>query len=334
MAHCLVKTKQEPLNIYIMKKLLITLSVAIYSSFSFANAPLSVRNYSNAFIFNERGIEFAVFPDGQFDFNVLNRRGGVFGGNQIDVNVGFNGQGYVSFNAGYQYDHFIQYDDFGAIIQIQNVPVFYDYYGRVRQIGNVRIHYNHNGYVRQIGRLYIGYRPNLSFYYHGYINSRNRFYTQRPWHVYYRRPSVQTCVVYDLPYRRYYTPNRRHYTGPYRNNRRPAVYHGNTRSRRTTQTAYTNSANRNRNSSVRTTTTRSVSRVHPANSGAVRTTTRTRTTTQPSTPNRVQQRSNKHIKPRGNSVVQQKTRTVKRSAPQSNRQQQKKRSPSRLKRTQ
>ena len=334
MAHCLVKTKQEPLNIYIMKKLLITLSVAIYSSFSFANAPFSVRNYSNAFIFNERGIEFAVFPDGQFDFNVLNRRGGVFGGNQIDVNVGFNGQGYVSFNAGYQYDHFIQYDDFGAIIQIQNVPVFYDYYGRVRQIGNVRIHYNHNGYVRQIGGLYIGYRPNLSFYYHGYINSRNRFYTQRPWHVYYRRPSVQTCVVYDRPYRRYYTPNRRHYTGPYRNNRRPAVYHGNTRSRRTTQTAYTNSANRNRNSGVRTTTTRSVSSVNPANSGTVRTTTRTRTTTQRSTPNRVQQRSNKHIKPRGNSVVQQKTRTVKRSAPQSNRQQQKKRSPSRLKRTQ
>ena len=333
MAHCLVKTKQEPLNIYIMKKLLITLSVAIYSSFSFANAPFSVRNYSNAFIFNERGIEFAVFPDGQFDFNVLNRQGRVFGGNQIDVNVGFNGQGYVSFNAGYQYDHFIQYDDFGAIIQIQNVPVFYDYYGRVRQIGNVRIHYNHNGYVRQIGGLYIGYRPNLSFYYHGYINSRNRFYTQRPWHVYYRRPSVQTCVVYDRPYRRYYTPNRRHYTGPYRNNRRPAVYHGNTRSRRTTQTAYTNSANRNRNSSVRTTTTRSVSSVNPTNSGAVRTTTRTRTTTQRSTPNRVQQRSNKHIKPRGNSVVQQRTRTVERSAPQSNRQQQKKRSPSRLKRT-
>ena len=76
-----------------MKKLLITLSVAIYSIFSFASAPFSVRNYSNAFIFNERGIEFAVFPDGQFDFNILNRRGGVFSGNQIDVNVGFIGQG-------------------------------------------------------------------------------------------------------------------------------------------------------------------------------------------------------------------------------------------------
>ena len=236
-----------------MKKLLITLSVAIYSIFSFASAPFSVRNYSNAFIFNERGIEFAVFPDGQFDFNILNRRGGVFSGNQIDVNVGFNGQGYVSFNSGYQYDHFIQYDDFGAVIQIQNVAIFYDYFGRVRQIANVRINYNHNGYVRQIGGLYIGYRPNLSFYYHGYVNSRNRFYTQRPWHVYYRRPSVQTCVVYDRPYRWYYTPNRRQYTSPYRNNRRPAVYHGNTRNRRTTQTAYTNSANRKRGTTAKTT---------------------------------------------------------------------------------
>lgn len=299
-----------------MKKLLITLSVAIYSSFCFANAPFSVRNYSNAFIFNERGIEFAVFPDGQFDFNILNRQGRVFGGNQIDVNVGFNGQGHVSFNAGYQYDHFIQYDDFGAVIQIQNVAVFYDYYGRVRQIGNVRIRYNYNGYVRQIGGLYIRYRPNLSFYCHGYVNSRNRFYAQRPWHVYYRRPSVQTCVVYDRPYRRYYTPNRRHYTGPYRNNRRPAVYHGNTRNRRTTQTAYTNSANRSRKSAV--TTLRSVNRAKVQNNAPSHTTTRTRQTPQPIMTSKHPQYNRINSAENRRGVTQKNSRAVTRQATRNN----------------
>lgn len=315
-----------------MKKLLITLSVAIYSSFSFANAPFSVRNYSNAFIFNERGIEFAVFPDGQFDFNVLNRQGRVFGGNQIGVNVGFNGQGYVSFNSGYQYDHFIQYDDFGAVIQIQNVAIFYDYFGRVRQIGNVRIHYNHNGYVRQIGGLYIGYRPNLNFYYHGYVNSRNRFYTQRPWHVYYRRPSVQTCVVDYRPYRRYYTPNRRHYAGPYRNNRRPAVYNGNTRSRRTTQTAYTNSANRSRNSAV-TTTRRSENRAKVQNNAPAYTTERIRQTSQRTMTRKKPQYNRKNSTKNIRTVTQKNSTTGTRQATRNNTRSQLKRKTSRSKKT-
>ena len=315
-----------------MKKLLITISVAIYSIFSFASAPFSVRNYSNAFIFNERGIEFAVFPDGQFDFNILNRRGGVFSGNQIDVNVGFNVQGYVSFNSGYQFDHFIQYDDFGAVIQIQNVAIFYDYFGRVRQIGNVSIHYNHNGYVRQIGGLYIGYRPNLNFYYHGYVNSRNRFYTQRPWHVYYRRPSVQTCVVDYRPYRRYYTPNRRHYTSPYRNNRRPAVYNGNTRNRRTTQTAYTNSANRSRNSAV-TTTRRSENRAKVQNNAPAYTTERIRQTSQRTMTRKKPQYNRKNSTKNIRTVTQKNSTTGTRQATRNNTRSQLKRKTSRSKKT-
>ena len=315
-----------------MKKLLITLSVAIYSSFSFASAPSSVRNYSNAFIFNERGIEFAVFPDGQFDFNVLNHRGGVFGGNQIDVNIGLNGQGYVSFNTGYQYDHFIQYDDFGAIIQIQNVPVFYDFYGRVRQIGNVRIYYNHRGYVRQLGGLYVHYNGNMSFYCNGYINSRNRYYRQRPWHVYYRRPSVQTCVVYDRPYRRYYTPRRRHYNGPYRNNHRPVVYHNSTRSRRTTQTAYTNSANRSRNSAV-TTTRRSVNRAKAQNNAPIRTTTRTRQTSQRKMTPKHPQYNRKDSAKNKRAVTQKNSRTVTRQATRNNTRSQAQRKTSRSRKT-
>ena len=313
-----------------MKKLLIILSAAIYSSFSFANAPLSARNYSNAFIFDEQGIEFAVFPDGQFDFNILNQINGVYGSNVSVLDVGFYDDVYVSFNTGFRYDAYIQYDDFGAIVQIQNVPVFYDFYGRVRQIGNIRIHYNHRGYVRQLGGLYVNYRPNLSFYCHGYINSRNPFYRQRPWHVQYRRPSVHTAVVYDRPYRRYYTPTRRHYNGQYRNNRRPEVYHGNPRSRTRSNHSlgYTN-GNRNENSVTRSTTRRSVNRTNNnmRNQTPVRSTTRTRTTVRTTTPNRVQYNSESST--RSANVAQKSQRTTTRSIAQNNTRSQQKRIPSR-----
>jgi len=316
-----------------MKKLLIILSAAIYSSFSFANAPLSARNYSNAFIFDEQGIEFAVFPDGHFDFNILNQINGVYDSNVSVLDVGFYDDIYISFNTGYRYDAYIQYDDFGAIVQIQNVPVFYDFYGRVRQIGNIHIRYNQKGYVRQVGWLYVNYRPNLSFYCHGYINNRNRFYRQRPWHLHYRRPSLHTAVVYDRPYRRHYTPTRRHYNGPYRNNRRPQVYYSNTRSRTRSNHSlgYTN-GNRNENSVTRSTTRRSVNRtnnnINMRNQTPVCSTERTRSTiVRTTTPNRGQY--NREPNTRSANVAQLNRRTTTHSVAQNNTRSQQKRTPSR-----
>src|SRR5680860_888423 len=60
-------------------------------------------NYGEAFIFVERGVEFAVYPDGQFDFyfNPNNRR------HTTIVAPGFN----MTFNSGYNYAPFVQYDD-------------------------------------------------------------------------------------------------------------------------------------------------------------------------------------------------------------------------------
>ena len=90
------------------------------------------RAYSKSFIFIEGGIEFSVFPDGQFDFVMQNY--------SPNVNFGFNTPtASITFNSGYDYNAYVQYDDYGAIIQIENTPVFYDYYGRVTQIGNITI---------------------------------------------------------------------------------------------------------------------------------------------------------------------------------------------------
>ena len=158
--------------------------------------------YGDSFIFVEGGIEFAVYPDGQFDFFYNSR------GNGYNVNVVSPGMN-MSYNAGYNYDPYVQYDDFGAVIQIEHVPVFYDYYGRIIQAGNIYITYNQFGRVARIGGLHLYYNPYNQFtHYTGYINSYNRFYVAKPWHYHYMRPNPQFAVVYHQPYRAFYTPSR------------------------------------------------------------------------------------------------------------------------------
>ncbi|PWK19781.1 hypothetical protein [Xanthomarina spongicola] len=170
------------------------------------------RGYGNSFIFVENGIEFSVFPDGQFDFYMPS-----YGPN---INVSAPGIS-ISFNSGYDYNPYLQYDEFGAIIQIQHVPIYYDFYGRVTQIGNVNVNYNRYGYVTRVGGLFIHYNRYYRFsHYTGYINSYNRYYVYRPWHTYYRVPAYNHCVVYHTPYRQYYAPVRYAYSKPYTNNYR------------------------------------------------------------------------------------------------------------------
>src|SRR5690606_9154231 len=104
------------------------------------------KGYGNSFIFTEGGIEFSVFPDGQFDFYAPNY------GPKANISINTPNISF-SFNTGYDYGPYVQYDDYGAIIQIENVPIYYDYYGRITQAGNVKIRYNHYGHVSRVGGL-------------------------------------------------------------------------------------------------------------------------------------------------------------------------------------
>ena len=207
-----------------MKRILFLLaSVLLVGGASFASTSTSleaeaslnnyVRGYGNSFIFVEDGIEFSVFRDGQFDFYAGN-----FGPN---LNVGFSNRNVsFSFNTGYDYNPYVQYDSFGAVIQIENTPIFYDYYGRVSQIGNIFINYNGFGRVNRIGGLNVFYRGNVFSHYSGFINVYNRNYIYRPWHRYYAVPAVNLCIINTRPYRQFYTPYRHVYYRPYRNNTR------------------------------------------------------------------------------------------------------------------
>jgi len=173
-------------------------------------------NYGEAFIFVEGDVEFAVYPNGEFDF-YYNPQFSGHSGNYISTP-----RENISYNAGYNYDLYVQYDDYGAVIQIEDVPVYYDYYGRIIRAGNVYINYNSHGNIARVGNMHIRYnRFNQPIRYIGSINQYNSHYVYQPWHQYYVRPHQDYRVVYYRPYRAYYEPSRINYiqySNYYRNN--------------------------------------------------------------------------------------------------------------------
>lgn len=176
------------------------------------------------YIFAVNGIEFSVFPDGEFDFYIPNYVEGV----SLNANAGPIG---ISFNTGFNYDPFVQYDDFGAVIQIEDTPIYYDNYGRIAQAGDINITYRNNR-VRRVGGLQIFYNTYGNFsHYTGFINVYNRSYVFHPFHNFYYRPVFNRCLVWTTPYRLNFNPIRfgyayhatnyfRGYNNGYRNARR------------------------------------------------------------------------------------------------------------------
>ena len=132
-----------------MKK--ITLLVAsIFLVGSVANAS-SVINYYNEsrfpvniyeaepIVFVERGIEFFVFPDGQFDFNTRPSTRDFYykNGRRTTFNKTYGARNNKATNYGIKIEH--------------------DYFGRVRRVGNVFINYDANDRIKRIGSVYMAY---------------------------------------------------------------------------------------------------------------------------------------------------------------------------------
>ena len=177
-------------------------------------APGSYYN-GDRYIFIEGGIEFSVYPDGEFDFVVPQ----VINGLHINVN---SGRSNISFNTGFNYDAYVQYDSYGAVIQIADVPVYYDNWGRIAQAGNIIINYNNN-LLASVGGMNIYYNGNAFSYTRGYVNVYNQRIGHYPYINYMYRPYADRCLVYNTPYRRFYTPQRfsyayhkNHYRSGYR----------------------------------------------------------------------------------------------------------------------
>lgn len=142
-----------------MKK--ITLIALVFLFGSVANAapkvfpngifPMLIENADPIF-FNERGIEFYVFPDGQFDFNTEASSGDTyFRKRDSGVNETYGAPANANFG-GVKVEH----DNQGRIRRIGNVFVNYDAQNRIKRIGSVYMTYNRFALSR-IGNMEILY---------------------------------------------------------------------------------------------------------------------------------------------------------------------------------
>jgi len=142
-----------------MKKITVLLALFI-GMFAFANTntvnntqknyslEIGPYNYMQPLKFIERGVEFFVFPNGEFDFNShprhRRRRG-----RGIHVNISYGAP--RSFQSTY----------YLTSHHNQGVRVEHDHLGRVRRVGNVFINYDRHSRIKRIGTVYMNYHHNL-----------------------------------------------------------------------------------------------------------------------------------------------------------------------------
>ncbi len=140
-----------------MKK--ITLLVAsVLLVVNVANAQRNDRfSFDEPISFTERGIEFFVFPNGDFDFNTRpNDSHGEFyfrgaGKKGADVqNRGAAARGPINYGV------LIEHDSFGRVRRVGNTFINYDFNDRVTRIGTVYMKYNRFA-LSQVGGLRIIY---------------------------------------------------------------------------------------------------------------------------------------------------------------------------------
>lgn len=111
-------------------------------------------------VFQERGIEFFIFLDGQFDFNTqatisgpryraenMNRTFGAPGVRTVNVSNTYYGPA-----RGVRVEH----DNQGRVRRVGNVFINYDVFGRVKRIGSVYMKYNSFA-LKQVGNMRIIY---------------------------------------------------------------------------------------------------------------------------------------------------------------------------------
>ncbi len=112
-------------------------------------------NQPQAITFVERGVEFVVFANGQFDFALVGPR--FQNRNQGRRNVGYNAPGHA-YGVSYRndYNSFIRYDYYGDISKVGRNHISYNRFGEVNQIGSVRLRYN-NGLLTRVGGMELIY---------------------------------------------------------------------------------------------------------------------------------------------------------------------------------
>jgi hypothetical protein len=145
-----------------MKKItLLAVSIMLTASLANANETKSFEmmdvttgrfSFDEPISFTERGIEFFVFPNGDFDFNTRP--------NDSQGDYFFRGagkKGNVTLNrGGVNFGVLIEHDSFGRVRRVGNTFINYDFSDRVSRIGSIYMKYNRFA-LAQIGGLRIIY---------------------------------------------------------------------------------------------------------------------------------------------------------------------------------
>ena len=137
-------------------------------------------DYRNAepIMFMERGIEFYVFPNGEFDFNTRPS-----GPRRTVVNTTYGAPGVRTTTTYYgpaNYGVRIEHDNFGRVRRVGNVFINYDGYNRVKRVGSVYMRYNSFA-LTQVGGLRIFYnRRGHIIDVAGYVNGASHAYAYNP----------------------------------------------------------------------------------------------------------------------------------------------------------
>ena len=139
-----------------MKKLHLFMSMALMFTIMYAHAERRpVRHHIDEPVkIVVRGVEFFIFPDGEFDFNAHTPHHRPYHRGDYAVRV--------------------ERDRFGRIRRVGNVFLNYNTYGQIARIGHVFIKYNRRGLVRKIGRKHLRYHR------HGYVVFWKKPYRYRP----------------------------------------------------------------------------------------------------------------------------------------------------------
>lgn len=113
---------------------------------------ITINGYDEAVSFIERGVQFHVFLNGDFEFDSPNR-------NYYKYNNRRYRQNNIRIDRDYQ----------GRIKRVGSNYIRYDYKGNVTRIGNIKIYYR-RGFVRKVGALKVSYNNWGDPYFYGNVH--------------------------------------------------------------------------------------------------------------------------------------------------------------------
>ena len=129
-------------------------NVAKASELNFTDDETRTRfSFDEPIAFEERGIEFFVFPNGEFDFNT---RPDDSQGDYFYKGAGKKSEKTIQRGGPVNFGTLIEQDSFGRVRRVGNTFINYDTRNRVSRIGTVYMRYNRFA-LTQIGGLCIQY---------------------------------------------------------------------------------------------------------------------------------------------------------------------------------